>query len=63
MCVLRASWGLEKCLNFGAGVLGRYDVLKKRKDYASQVQLRALRKDPLTSELARGSLRRFTGPA
>eukprot|EP00983_Pelagomonas_calceolata_P084599 1156389-Pelagomonas_calceolata.AAC.1 len=26
---------------------------KKRKDYASQVQLRALRKGPLTSKLAR----------
>eukprot|EP00983_Pelagomonas_calceolata_P007874 257505-Pelagomonas_calceolata.AAC.1 len=29
---------------------------KKRKDYASQVWLRALRKGPLTSKLARASL-------
>eukprot|EP00983_Pelagomonas_calceolata_P120042 1160665-Pelagomonas_calceolata.AAC.1 len=36
---------------------------KKRKVYASQVQLRALRKGPLTSKLARASPRRFTGPA
>eukprot|EP00983_Pelagomonas_calceolata_P131485 1161781-Pelagomonas_calceolata.AAC.2 len=36
---------------------------KKRKDYASQVQLLALRKGPLTSKLARASPRRFTGPA
>eukprot|EP00983_Pelagomonas_calceolata_P040490 1137639-Pelagomonas_calceolata.AAC.2 len=36
---------------------------KIRKDYASQVQLRALRKGPLTSKLARVSPRRFTGPA
>eukprot|EP00983_Pelagomonas_calceolata_P025459 800418-Pelagomonas_calceolata.AAC.1 len=36
---------------------------KKRKDYANQVQLRALRKGPLTSKLARASPRRFTGPA
>eukprot|EP00983_Pelagomonas_calceolata_P116729 1160341-Pelagomonas_calceolata.AAC.8 len=35
---------------------------KKRNEYASQVQLRALRKGPLTSKLARASLRRFTGP-
>eukprot|EP00983_Pelagomonas_calceolata_P049567 1141567-Pelagomonas_calceolata.AAC.4 len=35
---------------------------KKRKDYASLVQLRASRK-PLTSKLARASPRRFTGPA
>eukprot|EP00983_Pelagomonas_calceolata_P085930 1156657-Pelagomonas_calceolata.AAC.6 len=35
----------------------------KRKDYASQVQLRALRKGPPTSKLARASPRRFTGPA
>eukprot|EP00983_Pelagomonas_calceolata_P122142 1160879-Pelagomonas_calceolata.AAC.1 len=33
------------------------------KDYASQVQLRALRIGPLTSKLARASPRRFTGPA
>eukprot|EP00983_Pelagomonas_calceolata_P134743 1162090-Pelagomonas_calceolata.AAC.1 len=36
---------------------------KKRKDYASQAQLHALRKGPLSSKLARASLRRFTGPA
>eukprot|EP00983_Pelagomonas_calceolata_P050611 1142056-Pelagomonas_calceolata.AAC.1 len=37
--------------------------IKKRKDYASQVQLRALRKGPLTSKLARASPRKFTGTA
>eukprot|EP00983_Pelagomonas_calceolata_P048797 1141214-Pelagomonas_calceolata.AAC.1 len=36
---------------------------KKRKDYASQVQLRALRKGPLISKLARASPRRFTEEA
>eukprot|EP00983_Pelagomonas_calceolata_P114604 1160111-Pelagomonas_calceolata.AAC.16 len=36
---------------------------KRKKDYTSQVQLRALRKGPLTSKLARASPRRFTGPA
>eukprot|EP00983_Pelagomonas_calceolata_P007203 233971-Pelagomonas_calceolata.AAC.6 len=35
----------------------REKVGKKRKDYASQVQLRALRKGPLTSKLARASPR------
>eukprot|EP00983_Pelagomonas_calceolata_P087660 1157006-Pelagomonas_calceolata.AAC.2 len=40
-----------------------HHVRHGRKDYASQVQLRALRKGPLTSKLARASLRRFTGPA
>eukprot|EP00983_Pelagomonas_calceolata_P038123 1136681-Pelagomonas_calceolata.AAC.11 len=30
-------------------------ILQKRKDYASQVQMRALRKGPLTSKLARAS--------
>eukprot|EP00983_Pelagomonas_calceolata_P084005 1156274-Pelagomonas_calceolata.AAC.2 len=34
-----------------------------RANYASQVQLRALRKGPLTSKLARASPRRFTDPA
>eukprot|EP00983_Pelagomonas_calceolata_P077792 1154016-Pelagomonas_calceolata.AAC.2 len=36
------------------------DKEKKRKVYASQVQLRALRKGSLTSKLARGSLRSLT---
>eukprot|EP00983_Pelagomonas_calceolata_P134958 1162110-Pelagomonas_calceolata.AAC.2 len=36
---------------------------KKRKVYASQVQLRALRKGSLTSKLARASPRRLTGLA
>eukprot|EP00983_Pelagomonas_calceolata_P073211 1152050-Pelagomonas_calceolata.AAC.4 len=36
---------------------------KIRKDYASQVQLRALRKGPLTSKLARASPRRGTATA
>eukprot|EP00983_Pelagomonas_calceolata_P031397 984850-Pelagomonas_calceolata.AAC.1 len=36
---------------------------KKRKVYASQVQLLALRKGPLTNKLARALPRRFTGPA
>eukprot|EP00983_Pelagomonas_calceolata_P104494 1159034-Pelagomonas_calceolata.AAC.8 len=37
--------------------------VKKRKDYAGQVWLRALSKGPLTSKMARASPRRFTGPA
>eukprot|EP00983_Pelagomonas_calceolata_P010677 345732-Pelagomonas_calceolata.AAC.1 len=36
---------------------------QKAKDYASQIQLRAFRKGPLTSKLASASPRRFTGPA
>eukprot|EP00983_Pelagomonas_calceolata_P078780 1154370-Pelagomonas_calceolata.AAC.1 len=36
---------------------------RKRKVYASQVQLRTLRKGPQTSKLARASPRRSTGPA
>eukprot|EP00983_Pelagomonas_calceolata_P057311 1145018-Pelagomonas_calceolata.AAC.3 len=41
----------------------RADRKRKRIGYSSQVQLRALRKCPLTSKLAKASPRRFTGPA
>eukprot|EP00983_Pelagomonas_calceolata_P014740 468103-Pelagomonas_calceolata.AAC.3 len=36
---------------------GKLSPMEKRKDYASQVQLCALRKGPPTSKLARASLR------
>eukprot|EP00983_Pelagomonas_calceolata_P124088 1161071-Pelagomonas_calceolata.AAC.11 len=43
----------------GVGLIIICSKEKKRKDYAGQVWLRALRKGPLTSKLARASPRRF----